>query len=94
MNVSATVIRLVRDLMAQVPWLRQVFPWLVGPWVGTVSPVEGWPGSILEITGAGFSSVRDDNVVQVGGDQALVLEASASRLLVLAGRATASALSA
>ena len=90
MNVSATVIRLVRDLMAQVPWLRQVFPWLVGPWVGTVSPVEGWPGSILEITGAGFSSVRDDNVVQVGGDQALVLEASASRLLVLAGRATAS----
>jgi IPT/TIG domain len=53
-----------------------------------VNPLTGWPGTIIEISGAGFSLVLDNNVVQVGGASPLVLEASASRLLVLADRAT------
>jgi hypothetical protein len=90
MDVITTILRSIRDQLARVPWLRQAVPQMVGPWVDTVNPLAGWPGTIIEISGAGFSSVLDNNVVQVGGASALVLEGSASRLLVLAGRATTS----
>ena len=90
MDVITTILRSIRDQLARVPWLRQAVPQMVGPWVDTVNPLAGWPGTIIEISGAGFSSVLDNNVVQVGGASALVLEGSASRLLVLAGPATTS----
>ena len=90
MAVITTILRSIRDQLARVPWLRQAVAQMVGPWVDTVNPLAGWPGTIVEISGAGFSSVLDNNVVQVGGASALVLEGSASRLLVLAGPATRS----
>lgn len=90
MAVITTILRSIRDQLARVPWLRQAVPQMMGPWVDTVNPLAGWLGTIVEISGAGFSSVLDNNVVQVGGASALVLEGSASRLLVLAGPATTS----
>jgi IPT/TIG domain-containing protein len=90
MAVITTILRSIRDQLARVPWLRQAVPQMMGPWVDTVNPLAGWLGTIVEMSGAGFSSVLDNNVVQVGGASALVLEGSGSRLLVLAGPATTS----
>lgn len=53
--------------------------------VDEMRPRQGWPGTIVEITGTGFSAARDDNVVTVGGDSAIVLESEPNRLLVLVG---------
>lgn len=58
--------------------------------VQDVVPREGWPGSIVEISGADFAPARDDNQVIVGGRPALILEASATRLLVVVGEDAAS----
>jgi hypothetical protein len=54
------------------------------------SPESGWPGTIIEISGGGFSENRDDNYVKVGGETALVIDASADRLKVLASEFTRS----
>ena len=62
------------------------------PVITRVSPVRGWPGTVLTIDGHRFDDTLDGNVVQIGGDTALVMEASANRLKVLAGEHTASGL--
>lgn len=49
-----------------------------------VSPVEGWPGTLIEITGEGFDPYRDGNMVIVGDRPALVIHATSERLLVMA----------
>lgn len=49
-----------------------------------VSPVEGWPGTLVEITGEGFDPYRDGNSVIVGNRPALVIYATSERLLVVA----------
>jgi hypothetical protein len=49
-----------------------------------VSPVEGWPGTIVEIRGEGFDPHRDANAVIVGNRPALVLRAEPERLVVMA----------
>ncbi|MDF5758971.1 IPT/TIG domain-containing protein [Spongiactinospora sp. TRM90649] len=58
------------------------------PKVYDVAPREGWPGTLIEITGSEFAPDRDDNLVAIGGERALVVEASATRLLVVAGEHT------
>ena len=74
------------------PWVRwdDIAPLQPKLSVTDVSPREGWPGTILEIRGTRFDSNRDTDVVMIGGDRALVLEASADRLLVMAGEETVS----
>jgi hypothetical protein len=49
-----------------------------------VTPVEGWPGTLVEITGEGFDLHRDGNSVIVGNRPALVIRATSERLLVMA----------
>jgi hypothetical protein len=49
-----------------------------------VSPVERWPGTLVEITGEGFDPHRDSNSVIVGNRPALVIRATSERLLVMA----------
>jgi hypothetical protein len=74
--------------------LRQIEGWLnllpLGPGVSGFTPTEGWPGTIMQISGHGFSANRDDNLVRIGGSSALVIEAEPNRLLVLAGESTLS----
>jgi hypothetical protein len=55
-----------------------------GPRIDGFTPVQGYPGTVLEIDGAKFSATRADNHVMVGGKDALVLEASPTRLKVIA----------
>lgn len=61
---------------------------MVGPRIDSFVPGDGWPGTVLTVAGAGFASARDDNLVTVGGDRALVLAASTTELRVLAGEGT------
>ncbi|MBB5159854.1 IPT/TIG domain-containing protein [Saccharopolyspora phatthalungensis] len=49
-----------------------------------VSPRQGWPGTLVEITGEGFDPHRASNTVIVGNRPALVVRASPQRLLVMA----------
>jgi hypothetical protein len=49
-----------------------------------VSPVVGWPGTLVEIIGEGFDPHRDGNSVIVGDQPALVIQATSERLLVMA----------
>lgn len=51
--------------------------------VDDFSPKHGWPGTIISITGHGFSPVRDSNAVYIGAERALVVEADPNRLLVV-----------
>ena len=52
------------------------------------SPRAGWPGTIIKIRGHGFSANRDENEVRIGVARALVIDASANELLVMAGEST------
>jgi hypothetical protein len=60
----------------------------VTPRINAFVPGDGWPGTVLTIDGAGFAPARDDNIVTIGGERALVLTASATELQVLAGEGT------
>jgi M6 family metalloprotease-like protein len=51
--------------------------------VAEFHPAEGHPGCAMVIVGAKFSETRAENEVLVGGQPAFVVEASATRLLVL-----------
>jgi hypothetical protein len=51
-------------------------------------PREGWPGSLLEIIGTDFAPERDDNVVDIAGVPAVVVDAAPQRLQVLVGPGT------
>lgn len=78
------ILELVRAL------IRWLFPASTTPSITSFSPGDGWPGTLLTIRGARFAPTRDDNVVSVGGDRALVLTASTTELRVLAGEGTVS----
>ncbi|MFN8631256.1 MAG: IPT/TIG domain-containing protein [Chloroflexota bacterium] len=76
---------LVRSPAALHDWLTHHLPELVGPVVSSISPGSGPRGTVLAIEGANFSTDRLANDVTVGGTSAFVLQAEASRLLVLVG---------
>ncbi|MEO5880900.1 MAG: IPT/TIG domain-containing protein [Caldimonas sp.] len=61
-----------------------------GPTIAEFSPDGGWPGSIVTISGSGYSEARDDHVVMIGGARALVFRATPTQLIVVAGEATVS----
>ncbi len=61
-----------------------------GPSVSTFNPIRGYPGTALAINGANFASLREDNLVTVGGAKALVVAASASQLKVITSLDTVS----
>lgn len=68
-------------------WLRRI-PVVPGPRIDDVTPAAGPPGTVVEVLGQRFAARAQDNEVQVGGEKALVLEASPSRLMVLTGPGT------
>lgn len=52
--------------------------------IDEASPAQGWPGTLVEISGEGFDPHHDSNRVIVGDRPALVVQASSERLLVMA----------
>ena len=70
--------------------IRLIFPGPTTPRVDSFVPGEGWPGTIVTIHGVRFAAARDDNLVTIGGDRALVLTASSTELRVMAGQGTVS----
>lgn len=68
--------------------LAIIFPWLKKPVIHTISPGDGWPGTIINITGKYFDAARDGNVVKISGEPALVIRASETELMIMAGEKT------
>jgi len=54
-----------------------------GPHIASFHPWQGHAGCAIVITGYGFSEQRAQNVVEIGGRPAYVLDADANRLVVL-----------
>jgi len=61
-----------------------------GPLVLDFNPKTAWQGSRIVIEGAGFSPNRLENQVRIGGADAIVLEASPTRIEALVGPGAAS----
>ena len=51
--------------------------------VADAEPAEAYPGTAMIITGNHFSAARFDNIVEVGGKPAFVVESSINRLFVI-----------
>ena len=65
--------------------LPQFLPHVLGPRIDFFTPIHGQPGTSIEIHGRFFSPDRTQNIVTIGGVQALVLEATPTVLRVIAG---------
>ena len=72
-------------------WLSDLIKWLLGLRIDDFQPREGWPGTIITIVGHGFSADRDSNRVFIGTERALLLDASDTQIVALAGEGTATA---
>ena len=59
-----------------------------GPTITAISPEDGYAGTMVTISGAGFAATREGNTVTFGGTPALVIEASPTELTVLVGSGT------
>src|SRR5262245_57010808 len=70
-------------------WLSDLITWLLGLRIDDFQPREGWPGTIIRIVGHGFSADRDSNRVFIGTERALLLDASETQIVALAGEGTA-----
>lgn len=53
---------------------------LSGPSIDGFSPSSGYPGTLVTLTGAGFSDVRERNDVVIGGERALVVSSSSNEI--------------
>lgn len=60
-----------------------LYPLLSGPRIIDFQPWSGHAGSLLIIVGRGFSDVRSENIVTVGGHPAVVISAEENRLIVI-----------
>lgn len=59
-----------------------------GPTITAISPEEGYAGTMVAISGAGFAAAREANTVTVDGTPARVIEASPTELTVIVGSGT------
>jgi hypothetical protein len=76
-----------RALISARGWLGRLFGLGSVPVVtlARVRPGMGWRGTLLTLDGNGFSDTLDGNLVEIGGDTALVVRASVTQLTVLVG---------
>lgn len=58
------------------------------PIITKFNPISGFGGSIIEMHGYNFDANHDRNIVRVGGQRALVLEAATDRLRVVTDEST------
>jgi hypothetical protein len=87
-DFQSTVHALARtpDLLATRIW--DLLPLVVGPSINHFAPIQGQPGTLLEIFGSNFSPTKTENSVTVGGESALVIEASPTQLTVITSLST------
>ncbi|MGY2093449.1 IPT/TIG domain-containing protein [Nocardia gipuzkoensis] len=64
------------------------YPFDPGPTIVDFQPWRGYAGTIMVIVGNGFAEERRENNVTVGGESALVVEASTKRLVVITSTKT------
>jgi hypothetical protein len=69
--------------------LRAWLAWLFGLSIDDISPLHGWPGTIVTITVNGFSLDRDASVVTISSVAALVIEARLDRRFPIPSRCSA-----
>ena len=74
------------NLLATKIW--ELLPLVVGPSINHFAPIQGHPGTMLEIFGNNFSPATTDNQVIVGGEPALVLAAEPTKLTVITSLST------
>ena len=70
-------------------WIAVVLcAWLIGAChqITAISPEKGLPGTVVEISGSGFSTVWHENEVTIGGAKARVIDATDTHLRVVALR--------
>ncbi|KAH6669730.1 hypothetical protein F5X68DRAFT_249175 [Plectosphaerella plurivora] len=60
-----------------------LYPLLPGPRIIDFQPWSGHAGSLVVIVGRGFSEIRSQNIVTVGGHPAIVISAEENRLVVI-----------
>jgi hypothetical protein len=75
--------RFIYRLRRTVDRLRRIFPFTKSTSISSFSPVQARPGDRITIHGQKFAPTREGNLVQIGGAQALVLEAKSDRLDVI-----------
>ncbi|MCY2962311.1 MAG: IPT/TIG domain-containing protein [Planctomycetota bacterium] len=64
-------------------WLDRWFPFIIGPRITYFEPTAGPPGTLVTIHGEQFSAVRDENLVTVANQSAMVVSATATELKVI-----------
>lgn len=74
------------NILASKIW--ELLPLVVGPSINHFTPIQGHPGTMLDIHGTNFSPNKTDNIVQVGGEPALVIAAEPTRLTVITSLST------
>ena len=82
-NVEAAIRARVSSPLKLRDWLDRYFPFIVGPRLTYFEPTSGPPGTLVTIHGSDFSSVREENLVSVGGQAAYVASASSTELKVI-----------
>ena len=83
-----TVASLARTPSLLAARLWDLLPLVMGPSVSHFAPIQGYPGTVVDIFGANFSPNKEDNTVTVGGNEALVLAATPTQLTVITGLST------
>lgn len=83
-----TVTSLARtpNLLAARIW--DLLPFVVGPSINHFEPIQGHPGTMLDIHGMNFSPNKADNNVTVGGEPAFVVAAEPTKLTVISSLST------
>ena len=80
--LSADISEYLLDLQRLHEYLELFAP-AAGPAIVEFQPLQGYPGTVMVIAGSGFAEHRHDNLVTVGGQSALVVDATTDRLLVI-----------
>jgi len=74
------------NLLASKLW--ELLPLVVGPSINHFAPIQGYPGTVLDIYGTNFSPNKEDHTVTVGGKEAFVLAATPTQLTVITSLST------
>ena len=82
-QVSAAIRQRANSPLRLRDWLDRYFPFIVGPRITYFEPTAGPPNTLVTIYGSEFSTIRSENLVEVGGQPAYVASATATELKVI-----------
>src|SRR5262245_46257746 len=82
-NVAATIREQANSPLKLRDWLSRYSPFITGPSISSFEPIAGPPGTLITLHGSDFSTVREENLVSVGGYPAFVASATSTELKVI-----------